>query len=222
MHKLTFTLILIAIVCAPTESRGAQITPVTAHGWPVERTSGNPPPSAIDGDLGTFTWTTESSSFSPGYLGLAFTGLENVNRLRLWKDNSDGHLGANYKDLEILYTTGSGPMASRLFQNVSGLQNGFFGTELMDASAVNANGTVTDDVHNSVSGGDGWASLTWDNVQATGIAIRFFSDSGGAQHYKVHEFEAHFEASLIPPIPEPSSLLISSLLALVVVRRRRK
>ena len=55
------------------------ITPIGAFGWPNGRTSNNPPSSAIDGNISTFTWTTEAFNTSPAHLGLDFGEAITVN-----------------------------------------------------------------------------------------------------------------------------------------------
>lgn len=178
------------------------VTLTSVKGWPNERTSNDPPPNAIDGNTNTFTWTTESfASASPSYLGVGFNST-GVGRIRLWK-TPEGGGGPNIKNLVIQYTNDSSATALdlRAWSNVSGLASGHLATELLNASAVNANGTVTGDVHNS-PGPDGWGSLTFAPVQATGIRIAFSNPSGtGLIHYRVGEFEVHSAE-----VPEPSAL----------------
>ena len=102
--------------------------------------------------------------------------------------------GEDVKNLQIQYTTDTGPLETRSWQNVYGLKNGFKGTEFLHVTTkVNPNGNVIGDVHNSndyqamnptlVSGpphlalipGAGWASLTFRTVNATGLRISFRS-----------------------------------------------
>jgi hypothetical protein len=110
---------------------------------------------------------------------------------------------------------------------VTNLINGWQGTELMDATSVNANGTVTGDIHDSVAG-DGFASLTFDTVTATGLRISFSNPAvvggcGGGNpitdcnHYRVADFQAHYE------IPEPDAALLlgAALGGLGWLRRRQ-
>ena len=84
----------------------------------------------------------------------------------------------------------STPLSQRVWTPVTGLANGFQGTELWQASAVNANGTVNADNHDSAR--NGWASLTFTAVSATGIRIGFSNVTTLAQnHYRVYEYEAY-------------------------------
>ena len=185
-----------------------QITITDVAGFPNGRTFNDPPPNAIDGDITTFTWTTNPNNVaSPSHLAIGFDTTP-VNRLRLWKERFGGG-GQNVKDLVISYTTDGGPLSSRLWIPVTGLANGFHGTEFLVATAVNANGTVLGDVHDSPSG-DGWASLTFDTVTATGLRISFANPNPTypycngltadqlCNHYRVGEFEAHVESLTIP------------------------
>ncbi len=184
-----------------------QIPAQSAAGFPNERTSNDPPTNAIDNNAGTYTWTTESlNTASPSYLAIGFASSA-VNRLRILKTpEPGGGTGSGTKNLVIQYTTGTGALASRSWTNVPNLSNGnlnagFFGAEPLTATAVNANGTVVGDAHN------GFASLVFDTVQATGLRIGFSVVGGGTcssnpdapcNHYRVGEFQAHFDP---PPTP---------------------
>ncbi|NIR64256.1 MAG: hypothetical protein GWO10_10900 [candidate division Zixibacteria bacterium] len=60
---------------------------------------------------------------------------------------------------------------------------------------MHLDGAVDFDVHDSINDGHGWASLTFDTVQATGIRITFSNATSYTYvHYKVHEFQAHFDS----------------------------
>jgi hypothetical protein len=193
---------------APAIAAGSEIPITSVAGFPNGRTINDLPANAIDGDITTFTWTTNpNNTASPSHLAIGFTSTQ-VNRLRLWKDAYGGG-GNNSKNLTIQYTTDSGPLSSRTWTTVTNLTNGYLGTELLDATAVNSNGTVVRDVHTSVDG-DGWASLMFDAVTATGLRISFSNPAPTVNfcngltidqtcnHYRVAEFEAHFEAP--PPV----------------------
>lgn len=199
------------VIFTASNANAAFVVRTSAKGWPNGRTSSDLPPNAIDGNLNTFTWVTESFNFAnPSFLGVGFDTIA-VGRIRLWK-SPDGGGGPNIKNLQIQYTNDNSAIAldSRNWQNVSGLTSGFWGTELYNASAVNANGTVTGDVHNSF-GGDGWGSLSFDPVQATGIRIAFSNPAAGnVVHYRVSEFEIY------TAVPEASSVIVWSLLALTL------
>lgn len=159
--------------------------------WPTEHT-GSPPLRATDGNPLSYTWSTASNNTqNPSYLGLIFARPTPINGIRLWKDN-DGGGGPTTKNLVIQYTTDSVvDLGSGVWQNVSGLVNGFQGAELLQATAVNNDGTVTGDVHDSVNEFHGWASLSFNRVMATGIRIAFSNANISTNHYKVHEFQPY-------------------------------
>lgn len=173
------------------------------EGQPLDRKVDDPAENAIDGDLNTFTWTTEEfNTISPSYLAIAFEDAEVVNRLRLWKQNAGGG-GENVKDLEIQFTTDTGPLSTRTWQTVTGLGTGLAdGTEELTAEEVSSLGFVVGDVHDSPSG-EGWASLTFDPLVATGLRIAFRNPGGpfggcdpqnlpsDCNHYRVGEIEAY-------------------------------
>ena len=189
-----------------------QIPAQSAAGFPNERTSNDPPTNAIDNNAGTYTWTTESlNTASPSYLAIGFASSA-VNRLRILKTpEPGGGTGSGTKNLVIQYTTGTGALASRSWTNVPNLSNGnlnagFFGAEPLTATAVNANGTVVGDAHH------GFASLVFDTVQATGLRIGFSVVGGGTcssnpdapcNHYRVGEFQAHFDPPPAPVVQGP-------------------
>ena len=183
---------------APGASPTAKVALTSAEAFPNGRTSNDPPSNAIDGNPATFTWSTEAYNVThPSSLAVGFAEA-NVGRLRLWKER-DGGGGELVKNLTIQYTTGTGPLALRTWANVGGLTNGVGGAELLRATAVNADGTVTGDVHNSTTG-DGYASLTFTPVRATGLRIAFANPNpnttcsnvpGTCNHYRVGELEAY-------------------------------
>ena len=199
VRKLRKSISLAAVVAAftVTSAWAQQILPVTALGWPNGRTSNQQPYLAADGNVGTYTWTTESfSTAKPAYIGLDFGSSYYLNRIRLWKDNDNGCGGQAPPDLVIQYTTGAGPLSGRTWTTVTTLQTGYQG-ETLQAAAVNLNGTVSADGHDSVNEGHGWASLTFDVVQATGVRISFSGTAACSfNHYKVHEFEAYYESTI--------------------------
>lgn len=199
------------------------ISPVSAQVWPNPLTTGDDLPGrAIDGSIYSFTFSTAAYNTSNASLGLQLSGLTNVSRIRLWKDIDTGDPAVIYgrKDLIIQYTTDTNPLLStRTWVNVTGLSNGYQGTENFIATSVNSDGTVVGDYHNSPNG-DGWGSLTFNPVQATGIRILFSKTSGETytyMHYRVYEFEVY--GSELPSVPEPTSIAIFSALgSLGVVR----
>lgn len=215
--------VLFVIVLLVGRVEAVQISPTSCSVWDNPRTSDHDPSYAIDGDTVTYTWSTESFNTAPNYIGLDFGAFENVNRIRLWKDNASGVPGVTEaKDLTILYTVDdyNTSLGDRSFMNVSGLVNGYNGIELMDEATVYSDGTVYHDNHDY---GDGWASLTFNNVVATGVAIYFTNNHPDTyHHYKVHEFEAHFEPSAA--VPEPTTLLLlgTGMLCLTGTRRKMK
>jgi len=171
----------------------ARIIPNVAAAWPNGRTADSVPASAIDGSLTTFTWTTGSSNnVNPSYLGLGFASAATINRIRLYKDNDSGGSGPVAKNLSIEYTTDSPsiPLSQRNWILVTGLANGFQGAELMVAASVSATGAVSGDNHNSAL--SGWASLTFNPVNATGVRIGFSNATAlSINHYRVYEFEVY-------------------------------
>lgn len=184
----------------------AKIPLAGVEAFPNSRTSNDPPTNAIDGSTATFTWSTESLNTAiPSYLAIGFAPTP-VNRLRLFK-TPEGGGGQNVKNLVIQYTTGSGALSSRSWSNVPNLRNGFGGTELLQASAVNADGTVSGDVHS------GYASLSFDTVQATGLRVGFANPSsagtcstnptGPCNHYRVAELEAWLDGARASPGARP-------------------
>jgi hypothetical protein len=149
----------------------------------------------VDDDVNTFTWTTEAfNTQAPSYFGVDFGSSKAVSRIRIYKDSNGGGSSSSdhFKDLAIEYTTtdAATALAARTWTRVTGLVNGYQGTEMLRAAAVNSNGTVERDEH---APADGWASLSFDSVNATGIRISFRNPTSSQffNHYKVHEFEAY-------------------------------
>ena len=165
---------------------------------------------AFDGDINTNTYTTPSGNTQdPSYLEFGFDSSE-VDRIRLWKDDYCGP-----SNLTIQYTTDTDPyLPNRSWQNVTGLQNGFQGAEYLRTfdsgsgrvpATVDPSGTVTADDHYSEDPiNDGWASLVFDPVNATGMRIAFsHSGCGGPIHYHVFELQVYDVTDSTPPDVTP-------------------
>ena len=173
---------------------------LSAEGFPNNRRSNDPVENAIDGKKDTWTWTTEAwNVMSESYLAIGFDS-HLIGSLSLWKSNAGGG-GENIKDLTIDYTIDGGALSSRAWIRLSGVTNGFNGAELLKATTVNADGTVIGDIHNSEAG-DGWGSLSFTPVAATGLRIGFKNQNvyggcgggvpvSGCNHYRVGEFEVY-------------------------------
>ncbi|MEX0868021.1 MAG: hypothetical protein WD030_11740 [Pirellulales bacterium] len=163
--------------------------------------------NAIDGDITTSSYLTPGGNDDPSTFGLDLGGTTTVDHLRVAKfGDIDGNGSApgfgtfDTMDLRILYTTDSGPLNSRAYSPVSNLTNGVHASELiMSRDGVNsAAATVGREFHNYDSGlavdDHGWYSLTFDDVQATGIAVEFaknLENSTNFTHYRSYEIQLH-------------------------------
>lgn len=177
---LVFAAALLVAISAPAAT-GTKITIASSVGAPDRGDTAN----AIDGSTATETYTTPSyAQVRPSYLAFGFDSTQ-VNQIRLYKDN---YVGPH--DLAIQYTTDTGPLTLRTWTNVSGMVNGVLGAELFNATSTGPGGTVTGDNH--ISSVDGWASLAFDTVTATGLRISFTNTNPCCNHYHVFEFEAWY------------------------------
>ena len=188
-----FVVCVTCFVC--TSANASRISGITAHVWPDERTGGQSPSKAVDGDLNTYTWSTRSHTNRPNHLGFDFGKMEYVNRIRLWKTNYGDWNAIVPKNLTIQYTSDLEPMSSRQWFNVPNLTNGFGDIEILRANAVNPDGTVQYDNHDSRQ--HGWASLMFCPVEATGIRITFSNaKSYPFVHYRVYEVEILYDGDI--------------------------
>jgi hypothetical protein len=215
--KVPHSLAVLFLGAGLVTANAAQVIAVAIHDWPNERFSNEVPSRAIDGDTSTFTWSSESFTTAEQSLGLDFGQSVYLDQIRLWK-LPDGGGGPNIKNLFIEYTNSSVGLglSSRSWTAVADMVNGHNGVELLSATSVNSDGSVIGDVHDSNA--SGWASLSFDPVFATGVRIRFSTQSGGFNHYRVGEFEAFDTAT-----PEPSTISLAiGALGLLVGRRLRR
>src|SRR4051812_6813977 len=76
---------------APAVASSTQIPITSVAGFPNGRTfSGDLLPNAIDGNINTFTWTTNPNNIAtPSHLAIGFASSP-VDRLRLWKEAYGG------------------------------------------------------------------------------------------------------------------------------------
>jgi hypothetical protein len=141
--------------------------------------------NAIDGSTETGTYTTTSYTLAkPAYLMIDLAPTV-INHLRLYKDTA----AAGSHTLQIEYTSGSGSLEGRTWNAVTSMTNGVAGSELLNASSVNSDGSIIGDVHDS--GVSGFASLMFDTVEATGVRIGF-TGAETYNHFHVFEVEAYY------------------------------
>ncbi len=191
---LTTVALLSATLMVLTPSPGEAVDPtqitITSSSGDPNRTGDFETSYAHDGNVGTNTYTTPSSNTqNPSYLQFFFAS-STVNRLRILKD-------VEYGPHNLTIETINSADAVPAWTNVSGLTNGFEGGELLNATAVNTNGTVTGDAQTYA---EGFASLTFNPVTATGLRIGFNNPVSCCQHYKVYEFELFNTAEADPPV----------------------
>jgi len=109
------------------------------------------------------------------------------------------------KNLVILYTTDSPatPLAEREWTPVTEMVNGFQDEELLEADKVYDDGRVEGENHvSSAPDYDGWASLTFVPVDATGVAIEFENaqPKKRSNTYHVDEFQAYLDEIMIEDV----------------------
>jgi hypothetical protein len=151
--------------------------------------------ASFDGNVASFSYLTASGTTAPQRIGIDLAIETDVSRLRVSKRSDVDGLGdpVDHVDLQLLFTSDSGPLEQRSYLPVTGLTNGYSGGELIDAVAVNpADATVDDDMHDFDT--FGWYSLTFDTTPATGIALEFVRDPDDDvdfNHYATNEFELY-------------------------------
>lgn len=173
-------------MAGPAEATSTKLTVVSSRGNPNNRESGDPSPNAFDGNVGTYTWTTESGVDSTThYLEFCLGSSTTVNRLRILHDTAE--YGPD--NLTIQTANNSGSIDElQAYANVSGLTSGYNGTELFQGT-VNSDGTVTND---DALYADGYGSLTFNDVTAKCLRIGFAPIPSTNAHLKVYELEVHY------------------------------
>lgn len=150
--------------------------------------------NAIDNSLTTIGHLTPPFTTKPHIVAYDFGVQKKVNRIRVAKvaDTQGGGGGGPEKmDLEILYTTDTGSLNTRNYRRVTGLQSGDLGKERIKADKVFLDGIIDNDIHDF--GADGFYSLSFNEVEASAVAIRFALDpshENRAVHYGTYDFEA--------------------------------
>jgi len=170
--------------CSLTPLKGGNIM-----AWPMERKS---IANAYDNDITTWTYTTAAwCEHSPFYVAISFPRYTLVSGLRLWKR----HVAGKRKDcgtnnLAFLYGSErpGTPMEQRDLQMVRGLNSGFEGRGKWRAESVQTNGFIVRDVHDSDSAG--WASVSFDTVNVTAIAMQVDSPEPHYNHLCLGEIQA--------------------------------
>lgn len=162
--------------------------------------NGNSPWQAIDGDPRTGGILSPGNTSNPQMIALDL-GRESrtVNRLRVAKSaDNDGDGAPDRMDLEVVYTTDTGPMALRTFHPVKGVTSGIGGKETLKVGQVGAGG-VTADSHDIDA--HGFYSLSFYEVSATAVALRVrrnVADSRRWTHLRLLEAELYHESAGVP------------------------
>jgi hypothetical protein len=177
--------------------------------------------AAIDHDTSTFSYLTRSYTDHPTAIAFDLGAPTAVNRVRVDKVSNQvtGSGFVEPMDVQILYTTDTGPLNQRTYQPVSGLTSGFNGTELINAASIDPS-TAT--VHSEIAqfSTDGWFSLMFNAVNATGIEYVISKPSGSANqfiNYPVAEFQLYNSVA----VPEPASMILLTLGGMISLSRRR-
>jgi hypothetical protein len=158
----------------------------------------------LDGNVGTGSAMTASFTTNihgEQCVGFDLSGLAVVNRLRMYKWPEYGGC-----DIWVYYTTDTdSDLGQRTWQPVTGLTNGYEGTELITLHST----------YGSISGNEifaelhtGWFSVTFDPVYATGIAIGFLMNEYiGAtnNHVWIYEAEIYDETTSWASVPAPAN-----------------
>ena len=158
------------------------------------RTSNNVFPNAYDGDLLTFTYTTESgTTVAPQHSRFDFEGDGHVlGRVRI-NDVFDNGGNGRMLEITVRYTTDTdADLNARTYQNVTSMvvTNDYPGD---DATMPNVN-VVGNSIEHLDTLHDGFYSITFDLVPgATGIEFEWNNDNI-YKHWTIREIEAYAAA----------------------------
>jgi hypothetical protein len=175
---------------------------------------------AIDNNFGSFSYLTSSGASGIDYAYLGLASPADIGKFRWTKALSDvdgvSSNNPDHSELQILYTTDTGPLASRTYLPVTGLR--------ADASEqpVGTIDPVLGMIHAETGPGGAAYSVLFDPVSGiTALAFRFGPtepppDDGlrNWTHYPVTEFQAFV-------VPEPANVALLGLGGLLLARRRR-
>jgi hypothetical protein len=151
--------------------------------------------ASIDGDTNTWTYLTRSYTDHPTAISLDLGSATTVNRIRVDKVTNfvTGSGFTEPMNVQVLYTTDTGPLNERTYHAVTGLKSGFNGTELINATGVDqSTATVLSEIHQFDP--DGWFSLTFDTVSATAIEYVISKPDGSVNqyiNYPIAEFQLY-------------------------------
>ena len=158
--------------------------------------------NAIDNNLTTWTYLTGGGVTTAQNVAVGFSnGLQSVNRIRVAKESSDidgtGHADS-HMNIRVVFTTDAGPLTNRTYQPVTGLWNGWEGTETFNAISTFADDSVIGEFGNVYGvNGYGYYSLSFDKVNATAIALQLVRTGLAGEYsyvnYPVYEIEAYNE-----------------------------
>lgn len=164
------------------------------HVWPHPRFRDKHLPRAVvDGDLHTFTYLTEDYNREPATIALDFQSSQTIDRIRLIKGTRQDVVIA--PDYEILVTNAPThiPPSERPWRRVTGLRTGTpedRAQEALQAEEIHPNGAIVGDTHHSHQGDSLHATLTFDPIQATALALRFHHP-GQPVHACLYEIEIY-------------------------------
>jgi hypothetical protein len=168
------------------------------------RTGNLQPSLSIDDNYFTWGSPTPSGTADPVIIALGYENDQALatNHFRVKSAAGATGLGGSdidgvgdnddFLNLEILWTSDTGPLNLRTYQPVTGMINGINGEELLKAEQVNSDGTIVRTNHAPDTDGEFW-SVTFDEVNATALALRVArdeSDDAALVHFGAFEYEA--------------------------------
>lgn len=198
-----FSALALVLAAAPCHSVPVRV-PISGVDTEFYRHSNQQPPLAIDGDISTYSWITESFSQGNPTIStwITMANPAPITRIRIRQENwyNWNTVGGNH-DFNIFSTTDSTPSLNGSWTLASNVSNGYLGEELVSFAGGGMNQNGWHVYHEDQQYSEGWFSISFDPMvdATTAVQLEWVTNAPASyDHWALFEIEAYADLPAMP------------------------